>query len=901
VGTLGAIDVIILLIDPRPRNVRAVIGISARTVAPADANIEEGEDDYDYGCEKLLGILSFFRNLFGSKRTLDELIQAVDDEIAWLKKRGSGKRVTIRDGKKRNEVAGKYYYSFKLDEELKGLYDDTPIELIIGRDATTGVLVSITPNEIVIAVDQDLGDRIESANLLSQPVFILVALRNRLVKSKSMNRRLSEDVLNGRIRQTDSKSAHLSQADSNEFQRLAITKAGTQTVSYIWGPPGTGKTWTIALLTYSFLQNGCRTLIVSNTNAAVDRAVQLLSKVLPQQTVIRLGSLTTGLSSNVINPDVDKDVAPPEEWKIVCTTFAKSFLDQRLQAGQFDVVVVDEASMAQIPSVYHSALFAREHVVIVGDFEQLPPISMNKDSKMVQKWMVRDVFENVGIASNPLAFMNQGKLVMLRRQYRMNPQISAMINQLVYRGQLEDSKEVCAAPKVNIEPCPESALVLVDTTELHPWCKKSPTSSSKYNLYHAFLAVDLAEKVLRQGRTPGIITPYAEQAHRIRLMLRDKGLEDRILASTVHRFQGQEVDTVIYDISDSEGTAPRWLESETSKRLMNVAFSRAQRKLIIIANKNFITQRLPNDNVARQAIRYIQEKGRIVAGGSFLPPEFQIKDPSARTLQPEEYEALKDSQVTAFTERTFYPAFMSDIQHARREVLLFSPFITERRLGLLAEDLKALIQRGVKVSIYTRPPDQMFDVTEEKLDRNLTRGASDSINYLKSIGASVEIRPQMHEKIAAIDLKTWWVGSLNILSHAYTRETMIRFQGLEKTIQNLIDEILQRRSIRETYTAKVGQLKDGMKGLRVEGRIMAVSSPRKVGGGKRIADAFLSDGSGTIKLVLWEDQINLVKEGIAVVIENGYVTSFRGNLQLNLGRYGKISRALQKGARISQV
>jgi replication factor A1 len=56
----------------------------------------------------------------------------------------------------------------------------------------------------------------------------------------------------------------------------------------------------------------------------------------------------------------------------------------------------------------------------------------------------------------------------------------------------------------------------------------------------------------------------------------------------------------------------------------------------------------------------------------------------------------------------------------------------------------------------------------------------------------------------------------------------------------------------------------------------------------RIADAMLTDGTGTIKLVLWEDQIGKVRERTKVRVVNGYTSSFLGTLQLNHGKYGKV-------------
>ena len=57
----------------------------------------------------------------------------------------------------------------------------------------------------------------------------------------------------------------------------------------------------------------------------------------------------------------------------------------------------------------------------------------------------------------------------------------------------------------------------------------------------------------------------------------------------------------------------------------------------------------------------------------------------------------------------------------------------------------------------------------------------------------------------------------------------------------------------------------------------------------RVATAVISDATGTIKLTLWDDQIDQVNVNDTVKIENGYITTFRGEIQLNVGRYGRLS------------
>lgn len=56
-----------------------------------------------------------------------------------------------------------------------------------------------------------------------------------------------------------------------------------------------------------------------------------------------------------------------------------------------------------------------------------------------------------------------------------------------------------------------------------------------------------------------------------------------------------------------------------------------------------------------------------------------------------------------------------------------------------------------------------------------------------------------------------------------------------------------------------------------------------------VADAIVADESGSIKLTLWNEQIALLNVNDKIKIENGYVTSFKGEIQLNIGKFGKLS------------
>jgi len=98
---------------------------------------------------------------------------------------------------------------------------------------------------------------------------------------------------------------------------------------------------------------------------------------------------------------------------------------------------------------------------------------------------------------------------------------------------------------------------------------------------------------------------------------------------------------------------------------------------------------------------------------------------------------------------------------------------------------------------------------------------------------------------------------------------------------------------RQYETMKISELTLGMRGVEVEAKILEVSEPRQVhssttGEPLRVAEAVIDDETGTIKLALWNDQIRQVKVNDKIRINNGYVTSFRGQKQLNAGRYSPL-------------
>ena len=85
-----------------------------------------------------------------------------------------------------------------------------------------------------------------------------------------------------------------------------------------------------------------------------------------------------------------------------------------------------------------------------------------------------------------------------------------------------------------------------------------------------------------------------------------------------------------------------------------------------------------------------------------------------------------------------------------------------------------------------------------------------------------------------------------------------------------------------------------MRRVSVEAKVVEKGEPREVRSRYKdetyqVADARIEDETGSIKLTLWNEQIDQVEVNNTVKIENGYVTSFRGEVQLNVGKFGTMT------------
>lgn len=117
-----------------------------------------------------------------------------------------------------------------------------------------------------------------------------------------------------------------------------------------------------------------------------------------------------------------------------------------------------------------------------------------------------------------------------------------------------------------------------------------------------------------------------------------------------------------------------------------------------------------------------------------------------------------------YNEQTFYTAFEHSLAVSQKEILIESPFITRKRLLFLLPQLRSAVNRGVSVIINTRDPREH----EERMKCE----AEEAVHLLQNLGATILFTGKLHRKLAIIDRKVVWDGSLNILSQQNSCEVM---------------------------------------------------------------------------------------------------------------------------------
>lgn len=542
---------------------------------------------------------------------IKEYSDALRREIHYLKQ-GKGKKYKIVNGNKLvKSDKGIYTYLFEMETELH-LPDDAPVVVeAAGGLRAVGSVLSCEDFQILLLLDRDLNDKVSSAYLMVEPWKLLEALDKKMnYLNPNINKLAIKIMEEGPDLSTDTDIANVPKG-----QPAVEHKLKTDDIVTVWGPPGTGKTYTMAKIANSYIAQGKSVLIVSHSNVSVDGVIKQVVKMLgtDKQSILEDGKILRfgyvrddELSQNPyatsfnyalskcdsyarqlehlmakrdelraknqmkskeydevehkikeIRGEIRKEERKyVERAQVIGTTISRATIDPMFEERQFDLVMFDEVSMAYVPQVIAAAALAKEKFMCVGDFRQLAPISQSPDSRVLQV----DIFSYLQIVDGKGNMYWHPWLVMLNEQRRMAPAISEFPSKFIYNRLLKDNAEVINGKKkrdndlvIKSAPLSGDALNLIDLAGTYCAADKN-TDGSRFNILSAVISFSTAVKAEQNHiETVGIITPYAAQVRLIRAMLKDYYTKGttNVSCATVHQFQGSESDVIVFDAVES--------------------------------------------------------------------------------------------------------------------------------------------------------------------------------------------------------------------------------------------------------------------------------------------------------------------------------------------------------------
>ncbi|KAJ3091268.1 Tripartite DNA replication factor [Quaeritorhiza haematococci] len=377
----------------------------------------------------------------------------------------------------------------------------------------------------------------------------------------------------------------------NPDQRNAVEKVLTaQDYALVLGMPGTGKTTTIAFIIRALVKQGKSVFLTSYTHTAVDNV--LLKLIEFGVDFLRLGN------AQKVHPHIYPYTTQYQRDKLKTVEDMAAFYESKMVVATtclgikqyFDYCIVDEASQLTLPVCLGPLRYA-DRFVLVGDHYQLPPLAV----------------------------------VQLEHQYRMNADIMLLSNTLIYNNRLRCGTPEVAESMLNVpvlqgleaihdtsfasqssqmqkqkqqyRPCmaggsecwlaalvdPRRRAVFVDTDNVP--AHDTRTGDLVQNEIEAVLVHQIVEALLECGVDQsdiGVISPYRSQ-----LKILNHGLKrySSIEVHTVDKYQGRDKPCIIVSLVRSN-TKLNVGDLLRDWRRINVAFTRAKRKLIILGSKS---------------------------------------------------------------------------------------------------------------------------------------------------------------------------------------------------------------------------------------------------------------------------------------------------------------------------
>ncbi|WP_144923766.1 AAA domain-containing protein [Halorubrum salsamenti] len=432
-----------------------------------------------------------------------------------------------------------------------------------------GRITALDGEEVVVETDEPV--ELRRLDVYPSEISVdrsLTALHDAILKGSEARK----DVLFGRRepefrdssdRPADAPDAYIgNNAAQNDAVELAVD---AEDCALIHGPPGTGKTYTIARTIRALVEEGNRVLLSAFTNRAVDNALEALRDQ-DFENVLRVGT-ETGVRGDmqdvrlVQRGDPNAKAAELRDAPVVAATTAACG-SRVLRECEFDVALVDEASQLTEPGT-HAAINRADRFVLVGDHEQLPPVVRAEND--LQTSLFQRLIEEYPDAS-----------VMLDRQYRMSQRIQAFASAEFYDGALRPATPEVAGQTLRdlgVDPAdlPDGLAGGVDFVD------PDGSRDGNRNVREAERVAEVVDAYVAAGVDPddiGVIAPFRAQVAEI-------GRRTAVTVDTVDRFQGSSKEVIVVSLVATGDLDGPIFEDH---RRMNVALTRAKKQLTLVGD-----------------------------------------------------------------------------------------------------------------------------------------------------------------------------------------------------------------------------------------------------------------------------------------------------------------------------
>ncbi|KAF5608779.1 DNA replication ATP-dependent helicase Dna2 [Fusarium subglutinans] len=501
-------------------------------------------------------------------------------------------------------------------DEATGKIKEAPIRYRLDQDEFSNGMATVRNNLVQMMADDIVGSR--------------------------QIRRLTVDLEAPRFKTAPTQYIVSDRDSLNVDQHRAIEKVmSAQDYALVLGMPGTGKTTTIAHIIRALTSQGKSVLLTSHTHTAVDNILlKLKADKIP---ILRLGAPAK------VHPDV-RDFAilaghPMKSFDeiknawhgtpIVATT-CLGINHPVFHERSFDYCIVDEASQITLPICAGPIRMARTFV-LVGDHNQLPPVVKNEEAR--QGGLDVSLFKLLS-DTHPESVVN------LEHQYRMCEDIMTLSNTLIYNGRLRCGTEqlrrrklevprmealmqrhydastinastprsFCAAPGPN--RCwlydlldSETRVRFVNTDTIQPPVREEAQGKRIVNSAEVRIVSQLVDSLLTVGVPDseiGVMTHYRAQL----FMLKDKlKMFSGVEMHTTDRFQGRDKEVIVLSLVRSN-EACNIGDLLKDWRRINVAFTRAKTKLLVVGSKSTL-KGSGSDSMLSQFISLMEDRNWI--------------------------------------------------------------------------------------------------------------------------------------------------------------------------------------------------------------------------------------------------------------------------------------------------